>query len=70
MNPATLSDGTVVDSSSPEWRLECEAKAILRLEFNLRKSHLEDIEKKRGTPARKELEAAIVRIWTAGRVQT
>lgn len=70
MTTATLSDGTEVDTSSEAWRLECEAKAALRLDLNSRRAYLEDIERKRGKAAHEQLKAAIVRIWTAGRVKT
>jgi hypothetical protein len=69
MTPATLSDGREVDTASEDWRCECEAKAVLRLPFNLRKTTLEDIERKRGKDARKALEARIVQIWTDGRLK-
>ncbi len=69
MNTVTLSNGRIVDTSSEDYRIECEAKAILRLEFNSRKPLLEDIERRRGKDMRKKLEARIVEIWTNGRVK-
>jgi hypothetical protein len=67
MNIVTLHDGREVSSDSEEWRLECEAKALLRLELNTRRAELEALEKKRGKAAADVLKARIVAIWTKGR---
>ena len=68
MNTVTLSDGRQVPSDSEDWRLECEAKAALRLDLNSRRAYLEDIERKRGVRACDALKARIVKIWTDGKV--
>lgn len=69
MTLVTLHDGREVDSSSEDWRMECEAKAALRLDLNVRRAYLEDIERKRGKSACDALKARITAIWTAGRVK-
>ena len=54
MNDAvTLRDGRVVSSSSEAWRLECEARAILKRRD--RKEYLEKVREKRGVDAAVEL---------------
>ena len=49
----TLRDGRVVSSSSEAWRLECEARTILRRRD--RKEYLEKVRDKRGVDAAVEL---------------
>jgi hypothetical protein len=49
----TLRDGRVVSSSSEAWRLECEARTILRRQD--RKEYLEKVRQKRGVDAAVEL---------------
>lgn len=64
MRPVTLHDGTVVDSSSEEWRHECEARYILNMPtIHQRRSTLEAIEKKRGEPERLRLQKTIWAMW-------
>ena len=54
MNDAvTLRDGRVVSSSSEAWRLECEARTILKRRD--RKEYLEKVRQKRGVDAAVEL---------------
>jgi len=49
----TLRDGRVVSSSSEVWRLECEARTILKRWD--RKEYLEKVREKRGVDAAVEL---------------
>lgn len=72
MKPVTLHDGRVVDSSSDEWRLECESRAVLRLPamgrsrgLRTRRDYLDTIEKRRGIEARKALESRLLAVWEA-----
>lgn len=51
MSTVTLINGREVDSSSEEWRHECEARAILALpDKPQRVAWLESLEHKRGKP--------------------
>lgn len=47
------------DTYSEGYRLQCEARSVLRLPFDKRKQHLADIERIRGKKAREYLEQAI-----------
>jgi len=49
----TLRDGRIVSSSSEVWRLECEARTILKRRD--RKEYLEKVRQKRGVDAAVEL---------------
>jgi len=49
----TLRDGRIVSSSSEAWRLECEARTILKRRD--RKEYLEKVRLKRGVDAAVEL---------------
>jgi hypothetical protein len=49
----TLRDGRIVSSSSEAWRLECEARTILKRRD--RKEYLEKVREKRGVDAAVEL---------------
>ena len=51
--PVTLRDGRVVCSSCEAWRLECEARTILKRRD--RKEYLEKVRQKRGVDAAVEL---------------
>jgi hypothetical protein len=51
--PVTLRDGRVVCSSCEAWRLECEARTILKRKD--RKEYLEKVRQKRGVDAAVEL---------------
>lgn len=62
----TLIDGSVVSSNSEAWRFETEARYILNMPNKpIRIATLENIEKKRGLPARQALEDKILEVWTA-----
>ena len=59
-----LADGREVPSDSPEWRGECEARHILNLPTkSARIELLDQIEKRRGPDARRELEVRILTLW-------
>lgn len=60
----TLATGEQVPSDSQEWLLECEARHILNLPSKpARLELLEQIEKRRGPDARRELEVRILTLW-------
>lgn len=59
-----LADGREVPSDSQEWLLECEARHILNLPTKpARLELLDQIEKRRGPDARRELEVRILKLW-------
>ena len=63
-HPVSLHDGTVVCSSCDAWRAECEARAIMRLgSTQERRTWLDDIERRRGQPARLALQHTIGALW-------
>lgn len=51
--PVTLRDGRVVCSSCEAWRLECEARTVLKRKD--RKEYIEKVKQKRGVDAAVEL---------------
>ena len=60
----TLNTGTVVCSSCPAWRLECEAKEVLRKPtLEERREYLAGVEKRRGLRAVEELKAVMTTEW-------
>lgn len=64
MSTARLIDGREVATDSPEWRHECEARAIAALpSLAERRSHLEGIEKKRGKAAADALRVTMRQMW-------
>ena len=68
MGTVTLHDGREVDSASEDWRHECEAEAIARLQtLDDRRAHLEWIEAKRGKAAADKLRATMQALWKARR---
>lgn len=59
-----LADGREVPSDSPDWKDECEARHILNLPTKAARIELLDqIEKRRGADARRELEVRILTLW-------
>lgn len=67
----TLLDGRQVPSDSPEWREQCEAQHILNMPYRLdRIEALDLIEKRRGKPARLEIEKRVIALWKAQRRPT
>ncbi len=68
MGTVTLHDGREVDSAGEEWRHECEARAIAKLQTLAdRRAHLEWIECKRGKDAADRLRATMQALWKARR---
>jgi hypothetical protein len=66
VNPVTLHDGRQVDSSSEEWRLECEATTVLSWpSIPARRAYLARVEEKRGKEAAYALTWRIKDIWAA-----
>lgn len=60
----TLRDGRRVSSYSEAWRLECEAHAICHFPTQAaRRDILATVERRRGKPARIELETLCRSIW-------
>ena len=63
-HPVRLYDGTVVCGSCEAWRAECEARAIMKLPSTQdRRTWLDDIERRRGQPARLALQTLIGALW-------
>lgn len=64
--PKTVSliDGKKVLSDSEGWRAECEARYVLNLpSIDARRALLAAIEKRRGKPAREDLEKRVIAVW-------
>jgi transcription elongation factor Elf1 len=62
--PVKLHNGTAVCGSCEAWRHECEARAIMRLGGTQeRRTWLDDIERRRGQPARLALQQTIGALW-------
>lgn len=67
----TLATGEQVPSDSPAWKDECEARYFLNLPTkDARLALLDQIEKRRGTAARRELEARILALWELSKRKT
>ncbi len=63
-----MADGRLVPSDSPEWLLECEARKYFEFgSVDARRAELDLLEKRRGKPARQDLERRIVAVWQAER---
>ena len=68
MTDVTLVDGTVVDSASPAWRNECEARYLLdRMQLAARRTYLAAIKVRRGDAAYAMLADTVVAVWEARR---
>ena len=63
----SLPTGTVVGLQSREYALHCEAVTVLRWSLKKRREHLEQVEKARGMPARRQLEEEIRKCFAAKR---
>lgn len=62
----TLHDGREVDSSSEEWRHECEARSIMAIKtLAERRAFLDGVEARRGKDAADRLRATIKALWDA-----
>lgn len=54
----------MIDKNSEQWRMECEARHVLRLGgLMARRAYLELIGTKRGVEAKKALEQAVLDEW-------
>lgn len=68
MKPVTLHDGRTVDSSSEDWRAECEARHVLNLPTRLaRSTYLRRVRDRRGDAAAEALRELGLKIWKAQR---
>lgn len=64
MPQAALHDGTLVDTSSEEWRHECEARTILNMRgLARRQDFLATVEKRRGEAERLRLQKTMMALW-------
>lgn len=64
--PVALPDGRIVDSSSEAWRHHCEALTVCKMPTQAaRRVHLAEVEKRRGLPERRRLEATARALWSA-----
>lgn len=60
----TSESSTAIDTSSEQYRHECEAREIMHLAtIDARRARLAGIELKRGKPERQRLEDSIRRLW-------
>jgi hypothetical protein len=55
----TLADGRKIASNSEEWRAECEARHVLRMNHTARTEFMTFIEQRRGAAAAESLRACI-----------
>lgn len=60
-----LIDGRQVDSACEEWRLECEARELLRRNTRERREYLDVVERKRGAAACDALKGVFMKLWEA-----
>lgn len=61
-----LADGTQVSNYSEAWRIECEARSVLRIRtLEARQDRLRLIEKKRGKRAADQIKDAMLAVWNA-----
>lgn len=59
-----LHDGREVPSHSEEWRLECLARAVVRMPTTQdRRVWLEDYERRHGKPAADHLRGLVLALW-------
>jgi hypothetical protein len=65
MSAVTRITGDQVDSASEAYRLECEARELLRRNTTDRREYLAAVERKRGTEACEELKAVFLKLWEA-----
>lgn len=64
MSKVTLVDGREVDSASPEWRHECEARLIAALPtLDKRRAWLDGLVAKRGEAEVQRLRETVAAIW-------
>jgi len=65
MTTVTLITGQQADTSSEEYRLECEARQLLRRNTVDRREYLAAVERKRGAEACKALKDVFLKLWEA-----
>lgn len=65
MTTVTLTTGEQVDSASEAWRLETEARELLRRNTNDRREYFAAVERKRGVDAVEQLKAVFLKLWEA-----
>lgn len=54
----------MTDTASEQWRLECEARHVVSMSGKqARRDYLDVVDKRRGTAAKNELEAAVRLEW-------
>lgn len=63
MTTVTLHDGRQVDSSSEEWRLETEARELMRWGTLDRRQYLDNVERKRGPDEAQRLRDTFLKLW-------
>ncbi len=63
MTTVTLITGEQVDSASEEWRLECEARELLRRNTTDRREYFDAVERTRGAEAVDQLKAVFMKLW-------
>ncbi|CAB4121899.1 hypothetical protein UFOVP16_22 [uncultured Caudovirales phage] len=64
MGTVTLINGTDVDSSSEEWRHECEARTVLNWPgIDTRRKYIAAVKARRGEAAGKRLQDMIMILW-------
>jgi len=67
LHPVTLNDGRTVCNNCTDWRMECEAREVLKMPLEARREYLEGVERKRGTAACELLKEAIKAQWQLSR---
>ena len=72
LNPAqckTLQNGSVVCTACPDWRLECECRAVVAMPDIERKAHYIGVAKSRGEAAAKQLVADVNKYRRASKLR-
>jgi hypothetical protein len=64
-SPVVLRTGETVCSSCEDWRLECEAREVLKRDLDGRRDYLGGVDEKRGRAAGDYLRAEILAQWKA-----
>ena len=62
--PVTLHDARVVCNTCPDWRLECEARSVTKMESReARAEYLNGVDAKRGKAAGQQLRDMVRVLW-------
>lgn len=61
--PVELLDKRTVCNTCPDWRMECEAREVLKMPLEDRREYLTGVDARRGKQAGDELRAAITAMW-------